>query len=165
MWGTTWDGSSRAHWPHKASKRIWHFPQKNWNHKWKSWQVSSSRTSTHSSYSPKENPESFSALSIEEVSKIVRDLLYLLSAGSCSYMATEVLSWCINAPYHWDGKYLSSQWSRSRKSENRRCLSSTEKNLDLIWSIKISFQSLIFHSFPRLRFNNFSSTVKKMLPS
>ena len=76
------------------------------------------------------------------------------------------LSRCISASFHWDGKSLSSQWSHSRKLENRHCHSSTDKNLDLICSTKISIQSVIFHSFPRqwkrLHFNSFSPTVKKM---
>ena len=58
-----------------------------------------------------------------------------MSAGFCSYMATEVLSWCISTPYHWDGKSLSSQWSRSRKLENRRCLPLLKKSgLDLVYN-------------------------------
>ena len=78
---------------------------------------------------PKENLESFSALSVEEVSKIVRES----SNAPCRLdpVPTWLLKSCpdvLAPPIDRDGKSLSSQWSRSRKLKNRRCLSSNEKN-------------------------------------
>ena len=75
----------------------------------------------------KENLESFSALSIEEVSKIVQES----SNASCRLdpVPTWLLKSCLDvlAPPITEMVNISSQWSRSRKLENRRCLSSTEK--------------------------------------
>ena len=71
--GTTWDGSSRARWSHKASKRIWNPLLKKIEiikENRDKFQVQEPRLAP---VSPKENLENFSALSIGEVNKIVRE--------------------------------------------------------------------------------------------
>lgn len=79
------------------------FLQKKWNHKGKSWQVSSSRASTCSCHPNGEPGEFFYAIHRGSVSDCSRILLCPLLVGSWPYVASEVLSWCISALYHWDG--------------------------------------------------------------
>ena len=98
---------------------------------------------------PKENLESFSALSIEEVSEIVQEF----SNVSCRLdpVPTWLLKSCldVSAPPITEMVNLYLLSGHAPDNWITAVVVPLLKNLDFIWSIQISVQSVIFNSFPR----------------
>ena len=99
--------------------------------------------------SPKENLENFSALSIGEVCKIVRES----SNASCRLdpVPTWLVKSCLDVLAPSITEMVNLSFLSGCVPENWRTavVIPLFKNLDLTWSTKISVQSVIFHSFPR----------------
>ena len=98
---------------------------------------------------PKENLENFSSLSIEDVCKIVRESFN----ASCRLdpVPTWLVKSCLDvlAPSITEMVNLSLLSGYVPENWRTAVVIPLFKNLDLIWSTKISVQSVIFHSFPR----------------